>query len=304
MLCSALRRAAVGWESFANVSCERIASFWPRNRVLARKGLFGRVSENRDLAFCRQGPSQGFQTPPFRARARFRVHFRTIFLHARHRTDGERKTHPKRRSASCARIPKGRGSCVRIPQERGLTMAETLALGGEGASELPFCQRGRRRIGKARRADLARPCPFELRFAALRGSPGRGNWGHPPPLHRSRSDGIERGRGSVSSHLEKGVPTGHPARLFAPVRAEGPDALPMGARFRGGRGLPPGACAAKARPARASHRSPPARSHSGRADTPWPFPFRRALFAASCRISFASRSAIFAANLVKPSFLS
>ena len=52
MLCSALRRAAVGWESFANVSCERIASFWPRNRVLARKGLFGRVSENRDLAFC------------------------------------------------------------------------------------------------------------------------------------------------------------------------------------------------------------------------------------------------------------
>ena len=70
---------------------------------------------------------------------------------------------------------------MRIPQERGLTMAETLALGGEGASELPFCQRGRRRIGKARRADLARPCPFELRFAALRGSPGRGNWGHPPP---------------------------------------------------------------------------------------------------------------------------
>ena len=182
MLCSALRRAAVGWESFANVSCERIASFWPRNRVLARKGLFGRVSENRDLAFCRQGPSQGFQTPPFRARARFRVHFRTIFLHARHRTDGERKTHPKRRSASCARIPKGRGSCVRIPQERGLTMAETLALGGEGASELPFCQRGRRRMGKARRADLARPCPFELRFAApLRVSPGRGNWGTPPP---------------------------------------------------------------------------------------------------------------------------
>ena len=181
MLCSALRRAAVGWESFANVSCERIASFWPRNRVLARKGLFGRVSENRDLAFCRQGPSQGFQTPPFRARARFRVHFRTIFLHARHRTDGERKTHPKRRSASCARIPKGRGSCVRIPQERGLTMAETLALGGEGASELPFCQRGRRRMGKARRADLARPCPFELRFAApLRVSPGRGNWGTPP----------------------------------------------------------------------------------------------------------------------------
>ena len=65
MLCSALRRAAVGWESFANVSCERIASFWPRNRVLARIGLFGRVSETRDLAFCRQGPSQGLPNPTF-----------------------------------------------------------------------------------------------------------------------------------------------------------------------------------------------------------------------------------------------
>ena len=303
MLCSALRRAAVGWESFANVSCERIASFWPRNRVLARIGLFGRVSENRDLAFCRQGPSQGFQTPPFRARARFRVHFRTIFLHARHRTDGERKTHPKRRSASCARIPKGRGSCVRIPQERGLTMAETLALGGEGASELPFCQRGRRRIGKARRADLARPCPFELRFAALRGSPGRGNWGH-PPLHRSRSDGIERGRGSVSSRLEKGCRPAIPHGSFplsapkvrmrcrrARVSGEGGASLPAHARQK---------CGPLALPIAARLHV----SHRGRADTPWPFPFRRALFAASCRISFASRSAIFAANLVKPSFLS
>ena len=258
MLCSALRRAAVGWESFANVSCERIASFWPRNRVLARIGLFGRVSENRDLAFCRQGPSQGFQTPPFRARARFRVHFRTIFLHARHRTDGERKTHPKRRSASCARIPKGRGSCVRIPQERGLTMAETLALGGEGASELPFCQRGRRRIGKARRADLARPCPFELRFAALRGSPGRGNWGHPPPSTDPDPMGSSGGGDRHQVTLRRGAD--RPSRTaLCPCPREGSDALPAGARFRGGRGLPPGACAAKVRPARASHRRPPAR---------------------------------------------
>lgn len=83
-------------------------------------------------------------------------------------------------------------------------MAETLALGGEGASELPFCQRGRRRMGKARRADLARPCPFELRFAAPPVVLPAGAIGGTPPLHRSRSDGIERGRGSASSHLEKG----------------------------------------------------------------------------------------------------
>ena len=129
-------------------------------------------------------------------------------------------------------------------------MAETLALGGEGASELPFCQRGRRRMGKARRADLARPCPFELRFAApLRVSPGRGNWGTPPPFlrHRSRSDGIERGRGSVSSHLEKGcrpaIPHGS-LPLSAPkvrmrcrwarVSGEGGASLPAHARQKRG----------------------------------------------------------------------
>ena len=181
MLCSALRRAAVGWESFANVSCERIASFWPRNRVLARIGLFGRVSETRDLAFCRQGPSQGLPNPTFSCQSAVSCPFSDDFSARSPPNRWRAENPPEKARASCARIPKGRGSCVRIPQERGLTMAETLALGGEGASELPFCQRGRRRIGKARRADLARPCPFELRFAALRGSPGRGNWGHPPP---------------------------------------------------------------------------------------------------------------------------
>ncbi len=182
MLCSALRRAAVGWESFANVSCERIASFWPRNRVLARIGLFGRVSETRDLAFCRQGPSQGLPNPTFSCQSAVSCPFSDDFSARSPPNRWRAENPPEKARASCARIPKGRGSCVRIPQERGLTMAETLALGGEGASELPFCQRGRRRMGKARRADLARPCPFELRFAApLRVSPGRGNWGTPPP---------------------------------------------------------------------------------------------------------------------------
>ena len=249
MLCSALRRAAVGWESFANVSCERIASFWPRNRVLARIGLFGRVSETRDLAFCRQGPSQGLPNPTFSCQSAVSCPFSDDFSARSPPNRWRAENPPEKARASCARIPKGRGSCVRIPQERGLTMAETLALGGEGASELPFCQRGRRRMGKARRADLARPCPFELRFAApLRVSPGRGNWGTPPFLrHRSRSDGIERGRGSASSHLEKGcrpaIPHGS-LPLSAPkvrmrcrwarVSGEGGASLPAHARQKRG----------------------------------------------------------------------
>ena len=48
MLCSALRRAAVGWESFANVSCERIASFWPRKpRSGTKRPLRTRVRKSR-----------------------------------------------------------------------------------------------------------------------------------------------------------------------------------------------------------------------------------------------------------------
>ena len=305
MLCSALRRAAVGWESFANVSCERIASFWPRNRVLARIGLFGRVSETRDLAFCRQGPSQGLPNPTFSCQSAVSCPFSDDFSARSPPNRWRAENPPEKARASCARIPKGRGSCVRIPQERGLTMAETLALGGEGASELPFCQRGRRRIGKARRADLARPCPFELRFAAPRVSPGRGNWGTPPPSSVTDPDPMGSSGGGDRYQVALRRDADRPSRTaLRSCPREGPDALPAGARFRGGRGLPPGACAAKAQPARASHRSPPARFPSrscGHAMAP---SFQPSPLAASCRISFASRSAIFAANLVKPSFLS
>ena len=132
----------------------------------------------------------------------------------------------------------------------------------------------------------------------------QGQLGAPPPLHRSRSDGIERGRGSVSSRLEKGCRPAIPHGSFplsapkvrmrcrrARVSGEGGASLPAHARQK---------CGPLALPIAGRLHV----SHRGRADTPWPFPFRRALFAASCRISFASRSAIFAANLVKPSFLS
>ena len=98
----------------------------------------------------------------------------------------------------------------------------------------------------------------------------QGQLGAPPPLHRSRSDGIERGRGSVSSRLEKGCRPAIPHGSFplsapkvrmrcrrARVSGEGGASLPAHARQkRSPLALP---IAARLRV-----------SHRDRADTPWP----------------------------------
>ena len=306
MLCSALRRAAVGWESFANVSCERIASFWPRNRVLARIGLFGRVSETRDLAFCRQGPSQGLPNPTFSCQSAVSCPFSDDFS-ARSPPNRWRAENPPEKAQ--------RILCADSERE-GLLCADSAGEGLDDGRNPRLGWRGRKRAAllPARSETHGQSAPrrpgssLPVR-AAIRCPPPcfsrQGQLGHPPPSSVTDPDPMGSSGGGDRHQVTLRRGADRPSRTaLCPCPREGSDALPAGARFRGGRGLPPGACAAKARPARASHRSPPARSHSGRADTPWPFPFRRALFAASCRISFASRSAIFAANLVKPSFLS
>ena len=182
MLCSALRRAAVGQGPCAKCSVRAnslILDTKPRSGT--DRPLRTRVRKSRP-GLLPTRTFAGLPNPTFSCQSAVSCPFSDDFSARSPPNRWRAENPPEKARASCARIPKGRGSCVRIPQERGLTMAETLALGGEGASELPFCQRGRRRMGKARRADLARPCPFELRFAApLRVSPGRGNWGTPPP---------------------------------------------------------------------------------------------------------------------------
>lgn len=181
MLCSALRRAAVGQGPCAKCSVRAnslILDTKPRSGT--DRPLRTRVRKSRP-GLLPTRTFAGLPNPTFSCQSAVSCPFSDDFSARSPSNRWRAENPPEKARASCARIPKGRGSCVRIPQERGLTMAETLALGGEGASELPFCQRGRRRMGKARRADLARPCPFELRFAApLRVSPGRGNWGTPP----------------------------------------------------------------------------------------------------------------------------
>ena len=304
MLCSALRRAAVGWESFANVSCERIASFWPRNRVLARIGLFGRVSETRDLAFCRQGPSQGLPNPTFSCQSAVSCPFSDDFS-ARSPSNRWRAENPPEKAQ--------RILCADSERE-GLLCADSAGEGLDDGRNPRLGWRGRKRAAllPARSETHGQSAPrrpgssLPVR-ATIRCPPWfsrQGQLGAPPPLHRSRSDGIERGRGSVSSRLEKGCRPAIPHGSFplsapkvrmrcrrARVSGEGGASLPAHARQK---------CGPLALPIAGRLHV----SHRGRADTPWPFPFRRALFAASCRISFASRSAIFAANLVKPSFLS
>ena len=305
MLCSALRRAAVGWESFANVSCERIASFWPRNRVLARIGLFGRVSETRDLAFCRQGPSQGLPNPTFSCQSAVSCPFSDDFS-ARSPSNRWRAENPPEKAQ--------RILCADSERE-GLLCADSAGEGLDDGRNPRLGWRGRKRAAllPARSETHGQSAPrrpgssLPVR-AAIRCPPcfsRQGQLGHPPPSSVTDPDPMGSSGGGDRYQVALRRDADRPSRTaLRSCPREGPDALPAGARFRGGRGLPPGACAAKAQPARASHRSPPARFPSrscGHAMAP---SFQPSPLAASCRISFASRSAIFAANLVKPSFLS
>ena len=258
MLCSTLRRAAVGQGPCAKCSVRAnslILDTKPRSGT--DRPLRTRVRKSRP-GLLPTRTFAGLPNPTFSCQSAVSCPFSDDFSARSPPNRWRAENPPEKARASCARIPKGRGSCVRIPQERGLTMAETLALGGEGASELPFCQRGRRRIGKARRADLARPCPFELRFAAPPVVLPAGAIGGTPPSTDPDPMGSSGGGDRHQVTLRRGAD--RPSRTaLCPCPREGSDALPAGARFRGGRGLPPGACAAKARPARASHRSSPAR---------------------------------------------
>ena len=305
MLCSTLRRAAVGQGPCAKCSVRAnslILDTKPRSGT--DRPLRTRVRKSRP-GLLPTRTFAGLPNPTFSCQSAVSCPFSDDFS-ARSPSNRWRAENPPEKAQ--------RILCADSERE-GLLCADSAGEGLDDGRNPRLGWRGRKRAALLparsethRQSAPRRPGSSLPVRAAIRCPPcfsRQGQLGHPPPSSVTDPDPMGSSGGGDRYQVALRRDADRPSRTaLRSCPREGPDALPAGARFRGGRGLPPGACAAKAQPARASHRSPPARFPSrscGHAMAP---SFQPSPLAASCRISFASRSAIFAANLVKPSFLS
>lgn len=260
MLCSALRRAAVGQGPCAKCSVRAnslILDTKPRSGT--DRPLRTRVRKSRP-GLLPTRTFAGLPNPTFSCQSAVSCPFSDDFS-ARSPSNRWRAENPpeKAQRILCADSEREGLLCADSAGE-GLDDGRNPRLGWRGrkrAALLParsetHRQSAPRRPGSSlpvRATIRCPPPPVFLPAGAIEGTSSSVT--DPDPMGSS-------GGGSASIALRRDA--GRPSRTaLCPCPREGSDALPAGARFRGGRGLPPGACAAKVRPARASHRSPPAR---------------------------------------------
>ena len=206
MLCSTLRRAAVGQGPCAKCSVRAnslILDTKPRSGT--DRPLRTRVRKSRP-GLLPTRTFAGLPNPTFSCQSAVSCPFSDDFS-ARSPSNRWRAENPPEKAQ--------RILCADSERE-GLLCADSAGEGLDDGRNPRLGWRGRKRAALLparsethRQSAPRRPGSSLPVRAAIRCPPcfsRQGQLGHPPPFlrHRSRSDGIERGRGSVSSRLEKG----------------------------------------------------------------------------------------------------
>ena len=247
MLCSALRRAAVGQGPCAKCSVRAnslILATKPRSGT--DRPLRTRVRKSRP-GLLPTRTFAGLPNPTFSCQSAVSCPFSDDFS-ARSPSNRWRAENPPEKAQ--------RILCADSERE-GLLCADSAGEGLDDGRNPRLGWRGRKRAALLparsethRQSAPRRPGSSLPVRATIRCPPWfsrQGQLGAPPPLHRSRSDGIERGRGSVSSRLEKGCRPAIPHGSFplsapkvrmrcrwARVSGEGGASLPAHARQKRG----------------------------------------------------------------------